>query len=74
MKRAIATADRTASMALRLIAAVNILFLLSFLAVLAFASARAHAETPVCTGKDMMAELTAQDPATAAKIAEELAG
>lgn len=73
MKRAIATADRTASMALRLIAAVNILFILSFLAVLAFASARAHAETPVCTGKDMMAELTAQDPAAAAKIAAEAA-
>ena len=60
MKRVIAIADRVAIPCLKLIAAVNILFLLSFLLVLALASRQAHAEMPVCTGKDMMAELAAR--------------
>lgn len=69
MKRAIALVDRLAALALKLLAAINVLFLASFLLVLAFASARA--EVPVCTGKDMMAELSAGNPALLAKIEEE---
>ena len=57
MKRALAIADRLAVPSLKLIAAINIVFLLSFLILLALASARAHAGTPVCTGQDMMADL-----------------
>jgi uncharacterized protein YbaP (TraB family) len=73
MKRAIAIADRVAIPCLKLIAAVNILFLLSFLLVLAFASRQAHAEMPVCTGNDMMAELAAKDAALLARIEQEAA-
>src|SRR5882724_11741157 len=73
MKRAFAIADRAAIPALKLIAAVNVLFLVSFLAVLLFASTRAHAEMPVCAGKDIMVELAAQDPAALAKINDEAA-
>jgi uncharacterized protein YbaP (TraB family) len=68
MKRTLAIADRIATPALRLLAAINLLFLISFLALLLLASGRAHAEMPACTGKDMLAELARQDPAALAKI------
>jgi uncharacterized protein YbaP (TraB family) len=71
MKRAIALADRHAVPALKLLAAINVLFLASFLLVAAIAAARA--ETPACTGKDMMAELSAENPALLAKIEQEAA-
>jgi uncharacterized protein YbaP (TraB family) len=73
MKRALAIADRLAIPSLKLIAAINVLFLLSFLVLLALASGRAHADTPACTGKDMMADLAKSDPALLAKIEQEAA-
>jgi uncharacterized protein len=71
MKRAIAIADRTAILALKLIAAANVLFFLAFLIVLALASAKAHAAAAQCTGKDMLAELAADNPALLTKIEAE---
>jgi len=71
MKRALAIADRTAFLTLRLMAAINVLFLVSFLIVLAFASARARAEAPVCSGKDMMTALAGENPALLATIEQE---
>lgn len=71
MKRAAVLADRTSILAFRLIAAVNVLFLLTFLALLAFATSTAHADAQVCTGKDMMAEMRAADPALAARVERE---
>ena len=41
--------------------------------MLALASGQAHAETPVCTGKDMLADLAKDDPALLAKIEQEAA-
>ena len=73
MKRALAIADRLAIPSLKLIAAINIVFLLSFLILLALASGRAHADTPVCTGKDMMADLARDNPTLLAKIEQEAA-
>ena len=55
--RAIAIADRAASLSLKLIVAINLLFLASFLTVLLLASGMARAETAACTGKDMLTEL-----------------
>lgn len=63
MKRAIAIADRYAPLALKLLAAANVLFFLAFLAFLMIATGRAQAEAlPACTGQDMMAALAADDP------------
>jgi uncharacterized protein len=73
MKRVLAMADRIAIPSLKLIATLNIAFLLSFLLLLALASGRAHAETPVCTGKDMMADLARDDPALLATIEQQAA-
>jgi len=73
MKRATAIADRAAILALKLIAAVNVLFMLTFLIVLVIASGRAHAEAPACRGKDMMAELATDNPALLARIETEAA-
>ncbi|MBA3448741.1 MAG: TraB/GumN family protein [Pseudaminobacter sp.] len=73
MKRVIALADRTASPALKLLAAVNLLFFLSFALMLAFAAGQARADTPVCTGADMLAALEESDPALVAKIRTEAA-
>jgi uncharacterized protein YbaP (TraB family) len=73
MKRVLAMADRIAIPSLKLIAALNIVFLLSFLLLLALAASRAHADVPVCTGKDMMAGLAKGDPALLAKIEQEAA-
>ena len=41
--------------------------------MLLLAAGQAHAEMPVCTGKDMMAELATNDPALLAKIEQEAA-
>ena len=57
MKRALAIADRAALLSLKLLAAANILFLISFLVVTALAVGKARAELPACTGQDMMAEM-----------------
>jgi uncharacterized protein YbaP (TraB family) len=71
MNRAVALADRLAMPALKLLAAINVLFFLSFLLVAAFAVGQARAETPVCTGVDLMQALRKDDPAAARRIEED---
>ncbi len=71
--RAIAIADRAATLSLRLIAALNLLFLVTFLFLIAFAATRARAEVPSCKGGDMLASLAASDPALLEAIAGEAA-
>lgn len=73
MKRAVAFAERAAGPVLGLIAALNILFLLVFLAMVAFATTRAQAETVSCTGTDMLAEMAADQPDALARIRNEAA-
>jgi uncharacterized protein YbaP (TraB family) len=73
MKRVIAIADRAASVSLKLLVVLNVLFFLSFLAMLLVATSRAHAEIPVCTGTDMVAALRDSDPAAYRKIEAEAA-
>lgn len=73
MKRAIAIADHTAHKALLLLAALNVLFFISFLIVTMLAMGKAHAETPACKGNDMLAALQRSDPALVEKIDAEAA-
>jgi uncharacterized protein YbaP (TraB family) len=56
---------------LRLLAAANVLFFLSFLAFLLVAAGKAQAEMPVCGGDDLLAGLRKDDPATYARIEAE---
>jgi len=63
MKKAALLVDRLSGASLWLVSAANILFLLAFLATLVAMSGRAQAATPVCTGKNMIAEMAATDPA-----------
>jgi len=67
MTRALALADRSSRSALMLLAALNLLFLLSFALMLMLATGRAHAEI-VCTGHDMLAELEQSDPAMVTRL------
>ena len=71
MKRIIALADRNSLRMLRLLAAVNVLFFLCFMVFLLMAAGKAHAEMPVCGGKDLLAGLQKDDPATYAKVEAE---
>lgn len=74
MKRALAIADRHAPLALKLLAAANILFFLTFLAFLVIATQRAQAqELPACTGEDLLAALAVDDPGALKKIEAEAA-
>lgn len=73
MKRVVAIADRSAVLWLKLLAAINVLFFLSFLAVAMLASGQARAEMPECTGKDLMASIRKDDPDTLRKIEQEAA-
>ncbi|UCI08331.1 TraB/GumN family protein [Mesorhizobium sp. B1-1-8] len=70
MKRVIAIADRAALVSLKLLAALNVLFFLSFLIVLLVAG-RAHAEA--CAGTDLLAALQKSDPAAFKKVETEAA-
>ncbi|TIQ35645.1 MAG: polysaccharide biosynthesis protein GumN [Mesorhizobium sp.] len=72
MKRVIAIADRAALVSLKLLAALNVLFFLSFLVVLLLAG-RAHAEAPACAGTDLLAGLAKSDPAAFEKVEAEAA-
>lgn len=63
MKRAISKADTAAATVLKLIVAINVLFLISFLIALGLASSQARAEASVCTGRDLMAGLASENPA-----------
>jgi uncharacterized protein len=69
MKRTIAFADRAVPVALISINVVS--FVLATALLVAVGSA--HAETPACSGSDMMAELAANDPGALAKIEDEAA-
>ena len=71
MKRFVAIADRASLPALKLLAAVNVLFFILFFAIAFLVSGKAHAEAPACKGKDMLAELQTSDPALLAKIEAE---
>jgi uncharacterized protein len=71
MKRAKAVAGEARSLPSKLLAAINVLFFLAFVATLLVAAGRAHAEMPKCTGSDMMAELAAKDPAALARIEDQ---
>ncbi len=72
MKRVIAIADHAALVSLKLLAALNLLFFLSFLAVLLLAG-RAHAEAPACAGSDLLSALEKSDPAAFKKVETEAA-
>ncbi len=71
MKRIVAIADRNAQPALRLLAAVNLLFLFSFIFLLVLATGKVRAETPVCTGEDLLVTLQAEDPGAYQRIVAE---
>lgn len=73
MKRAVAVADRWAPWAMRLLAALNVLVFLSFLATTVMVAGKARAEAPACSGSDMLAELARQDPAAVEKIERDAA-
>ena len=70
MKRIIAIADHDGLPLLKFLAAINILFLLSFSAMLGMAVGQARAgET--CGGNDMLAQMQASEPAAYAKLKAE---
>ena len=73
MNRVASLVDRTALPLIKLVAAVNLLFLISFLVMIAVATGRARAETPACTGQDMLAALETSDPALVSTIKAEAA-
>ncbi len=68
MKPIVAVLDRAALATLKLLAAVNALFLVSLIVAMALATDRARAEIPACTGKDMMAALASNEPQAIAAI------
>ncbi|HEY4191650.1 MAG TPA: TraB/GumN family protein [Mesorhizobium sp.] len=73
MKQALAIADRLSLPALKLLAALNVLFFLSFMIFLLFAAGKARADTPVCVGADLTVNLQKDDPAAYRKIVDEAA-
>lgn len=74
--RAHAPSDRAAVVALKGLAALNLLFLAVFLATLVFsvAQARARQAQVACTGENLLAALERDDPAKLAEIRAEAAG
>src|SRR5262245_12964582 len=68
MKRIIAIADDNTAPLLKLLAMINILFLLSFAAMLGMAVGQARAGEAACVGKDILVEMQASDPAAYAKL------
>ena len=67
-------ADRVASLTLRLLGMVNILFVLCFYGALLFAVSQAQAgPTPACTGTNLLAEIKREDPERLASIRTEAA-
>ncbi len=67
--------DRAAGISLRVLAALNVLFLAAFLAALFFGVSQARAQAPAvaCTGEDLLAQLQRDDPAKLAGIRAEAA-
>jgi uncharacterized protein YbaP (TraB family) len=73
MHRAVAATKSPIPLALKLLAAVNLLFFLSFAAFLAIATGSVRAEVPACTGEDMLSAIAAEDPVMMDRIADEAA-
>ncbi|WP_127598029.1 TraB/GumN family protein [Nitratireductor alexandrii] len=71
MTRSIATTERIAGLSLKLIAAANLLFLLSFLLVTALAMTRAQAQESPCTGQNLLEDLAREDPAALERLEAE---
>ena len=69
-----AIAERAASFALKLLAALNLIFLAAFVATLIFSVSQARAEEAACAGENMMAKMQRDDPAAVAAIRAEAAG
>ncbi len=70
MKRAIVIADRAALATLKLLAAVNTLFLIS-LSLRSPCDRQRESRSPACTGSDMLAALERDDPTAVASIRAE---
>lgn len=75
MKTTVAITERAADLSLRLVAALNLLFLGAFLATLLFAATQAHAQddATACTGSDLIAAMERDDPAKLERIRAEAA-
>ena len=73
MIRAKLLADRYSEAAIKLLAALNVLFFASFLAALFFATSQARADAPLCKGKDLTATLATEKPDELAAIKAEAA-
>lgn len=74
MKPAAALADRLARYSLWILAAANVLFLLSFLAAATLAAGQAHAGDPTsCNGRNIVAQLARDNPQLLQKIRAEAA-
>ena len=73
-----ALSDRAADLALKALAAFNLLFLVlaAFAAMLAFSASQARAQEgpTACTGRDLLSALERDDPARLAEIRAEAAG
>lgn len=74
--RMLAAAERAVDVSLKILAALNLLFLAAFTATLLFGVSQARAQgAPVaCTGEDLLAQLQRDDPAKLAEIRAEAAG
>ncbi|MFN3546271.1 MAG: TraB/GumN family protein [Mesorhizobium sp.] len=72
MKRHALVPHDLSGFALRLLAAVNVLFSLGFLATLLLVS-QARAEAPACAGQDLLAQIEAEEPETHARLRAEAA-
>ncbi|MBE0691476.1 MAG: TraB/GumN family protein [Aquamicrobium sp.] len=72
----LAAVERAADVSLKILAALNLLFLAAFAATLLFGVSQARAQgAPVaCTGEDLLAQLQRDDPAKLAEIRAEAAG
>ena len=74
MRQMLSLADRAAGFSLKLMAGFNILFVVAFYLALLFATAQGQAQEPVaCTGRDLIAAMESDDPATLARIRAEAA-
>lgn len=72
MMRPLHVSDILAGLALRLLAAFNVLLLAGFLATLLLVS-QARAEATVCTGRDLLAQIETEEPETHARLRAEAA-
>lgn len=60
--------DPLSRLALRLIAAINVLFLLAFLFAVTLAAGPARAQSPACSGDNLLEQIRRDDPATYSEI------